>query len=770
MFCPNPHKALILIFCLAATWLTNEDKALADEPVAVSTFHSIGLYWSPTGGARDKSVLVRYHEVDTDVWFSGLPMRYNPIAGTDLDLADYRGSLVHLRPGATYEIELSLDDGSEQKTITASTWSEDFPIGKRIQVPSGSAQLDITESGTPDGYVLYDGTGSTIDVADQADYNITVDASYVIIRGFKLLGAHGDAIRIFGGHDIIIELCDISGWGRVDFDGDFGQNMDAAVFCSNKQVTKVVVQRCLMHNPRYDSNSWAEYNCHSENSCSNHPAGPQTIVFYDSAGNHVFRYNKAWSDEDHYYNDIMGGGSNASFEGFPGPDSDIYGNDLANCWDDGIEAEGGGRNVRIWANHDTETYLAYANAAVSIGPMYWWRNVSGRCFSPNDSQYGTYGPFMKMGYAGSVDWMTGHMYMFHNTIWNADDRGCGGMGGWGRWIKHCVTRNNILHVRSGESRSISIRDGNVDNDYDYDLYSAEVPDGTEQHGINSAPTYASTGYNRADSTGDFQVLQGTPGHDSAENLPNFDDYYLGDGPDMGIQETGTEPMIFGPDSGESPEITTEHLLDAKVGEVYHSTLQATGGRGPILWTIMNGHLPQGLQLSREGVLSGTPQVAGSYTFSVYARNADFLLDRADLSLKVTESSQCTMPEVLCGEDCVDISSDHQHCGACNTACANYEVCIDSVCVYRDGGADGDGSGTDGIIFDGGTEEKDGQTDADIQDSKTDGTIDNSMDKIVGGCGCSLGEPNKTDNDDNTISLLWLICMLGIIGKMLKKTS
>ena len=93
----------------------------ADQPSAVATLHSIGLYWSPDGGGADRHVLVRYREADATVWLQGLPMRYNPISGTDEDLADYRGSLVHLRPGATYEIELSLDDGSETVTVTAST-------------------------------------------------------------------------------------------------------------------------------------------------------------------------------------------------------------------------------------------------------------------------------------------------------------------------------------------------------------------------------------------------------------------------------------------------------------------------------------------------------------------------------------------------------------------------------------------------------------------------------------------------------------------------
>ena len=48
----------------------------------------------------------------------------------------------------------------------------------------------------------------------------------------------------------------------------------------------------------------------------------------------------------------MGGEDNFSTTGFPDADSDIYGNSIQNTWDDGIEAEGGNNNVRIWGNYN----------------------------------------------------------------------------------------------------------------------------------------------------------------------------------------------------------------------------------------------------------------------------------------------------------------------------------------------------------------------------------------------------------------------------------
>src|SRR5205814_8317727 len=120
----------------------------------------------------------------------------------------------------------------------------------------------------------------------------------------------------------------------------------------------------------------------------------------------------------------IGGAKNGSYRGFPGADSDIYCNYIANCWDDGIESEGGNQNVRIWNNYIENTMMIVANAATSIGPFYVWRNVSGRSYTPPGSSYDlTHGYFMKMGYADSENWMTGHMYVFNNTILQPSDEG-----------------------------------------------------------------------------------------------------------------------------------------------------------------------------------------------------------------------------------------------------------------------------------------------------------------------------------------------------------
>jgi len=239
----------------------------SQQPVAIPTFHCIGLYWSPPGGSPDRQVLVRFRRQGEEAWQQGLPMRYNPIPKTDQDLADYRGSLVHLTPGTKYEIELQLEGTDQVARLVASTWSEEFPIGEVINVPGGKEPLAITESGRPDAYRVYDGQGAVIDVEHKHDTCISIDASYVIVRNFVLKGAGATnnprgspigAIRIDKGHDIVIEDCDISDWGRTNPKTGFGFDYDAAVLCRNRDVHRVIIQRCRMHHPFSDTNTWYE--------------------------------------------------------------------------------------------------------------------------------------------------------------------------------------------------------------------------------------------------------------------------------------------------------------------------------------------------------------------------------------------------------------------------------------------------------------------------------------------------------------------------------
>lgn len=527
-----------------------EAVSVSESPQAFPTFQCLGLYWSPSGGSAEREVQVRYRKQGDAEWSEGLPMRFNPIAETDEDLADYRGSIVHLAPATTYEVRLTLAGSAVTASLTATTWSETFPEGETVRVGDRDAPLAIDRSGTPQAWRVYDGRGAAIDVGHRHDACITVDASYVILRGFTLRGAGTasdaprgtiGAIRIDGGHDIVVQECDVSDWGRLDPETGFGVDYDAAIYSRSKTLKRLIVERCRLHHPAHDGSTWYEP------TYPTHTKGPQYITLFNTAGNHVIRYNECTSDLEHMCNDGIGGGSNGSFLGSPGPDSDIYGNLVSHCWDDGLEVEGGSRNVRVWDNYIAQCMMMIGNAPASIGPLYVWRNVVARSQSQPDAGGGN---FLKMGYAGSEDWMTGQMYIFHNTLFQADGwLPTGGLGG-SRIVKHTMSRNNILHVRGPRDYSASANDHNADNDFDYDLFNGRIPQDQESHGVRGEPQYApGAGFDPLTCSGRFQLAPGSPGAAAGCRIPNFSDAPQDAAPDIGAHQRGRPPFRVGVQAG-----------------------------------------------------------------------------------------------------------------------------------------------------------------------------------------------------------------------------
>jgi len=69
-----------------------------------------------------------------------------------------------------------------------------------------------------------------------------------------------------------------------------------------------------------------------------------------------------------------------------------------------------------------------------------------------------------------------------------------------------------------------------------------------------------------------------------------------------------------------PEILIEELPEGILEEEYDEMLYASGS-DPITWTLVLGALPDGLDLTDEGFISGTPTVVGTFNFTVTATNA-----------------------------------------------------------------------------------------------------------------------------------------------------
>ena len=458
-------------------------RAQAIDTRAVPTYESVGLYWSnPPGANAATGCAVRFRPAGVGAYTQGLNLWFDAASN------ECRGSLVHLAPGTNYEAELSVAGALPvTRTVLFTTWPNQVPVQQTVSVPSGSGTLTINQGGTPLGYVVYQGAPGVLDAANAAQYNVYVNASYVVVRGLTLRGAQQHAIRIAPTvTDVIIEDNDISGWGRSR-GGALGVNADSAVyaFCnSSSTLTRVTVQRNEIHDPRYTANSWSD----------GHPEGPQAITIEYCPGNHVIRHNEIFSTTGRYLNDAISGSDNFSTTGFPNADSDIYGNEITHCWDDAIEAEGGNRNVRIWGNYMDRTGTAIASTLTSVGPLYLFRNVynRGRILAAVPPDQDDRQAMFKAG--SDPAFGNGRRYVFHNTMLQAMEAGSvyglggsAGVSGTGstKPLHNTVTRNNIWHLwRTWEA----IYDEGPDNDFGWDMYNGS-PGAPIANGIHATPTY-----------------------------------------------------------------------------------------------------------------------------------------------------------------------------------------------------------------------------------------------------------------------------------------
>ena len=88
-----------------------------------------------------------------------------------------------------------------------------------------------------------------------------------------------------------------------------------------------------------------------------------------------------------------------------------------------------------------------------------------------------------------------------------------------------------------------------------------------------------------------------------------------------------------------PNITTTTLPPGTLGQRYSQTLLAIGGTGARTWSISAGNLPDGLNLDQAtGVISGTPTVAGTSSFTVQVQDAAGQSDQQALSIVINLSN------------------------------------------------------------------------------------------------------------------------------------
>jgi len=137
--------------------------------------------------------------------------------------------------------------------------------------------------------------------------------------------------------------------------------------------------------------------------------------------------------------------------------------------------------------------------------------------------------------------------------------------------------------------------------------------------------------------------------------------------------SGTATKQFTLNVTQTLVITTAPTLPGgAVGTQYLQSLSAVGGTQPYTFTVVSGLLPNGVNLSPGGVISGTPASSGTFNFTIQVRDSNSITASQPFSLTVVSSlSITTAPQLPQGAINSQYSAD---CSDRRHGCLYLEPC------------------------------------------------------------------------------------------------
>lgn len=341
------------------------------------TFESVGIYCSLAATTTCK---VRFRKVGDADWYPAHDLWYDSrnhaaYPNVEVDMLDtgtatldavmaakHRGVILHLEPGATYEVQIKQGTTYRQKTVKM--WSHDVP---RISLDLGHLEGDVLIAKSGDNITVSRPGGLPALTEDVSGgewielRNGSVTGEITISAGvekiiFNDIDRHGGGrngfllddgvkrIRVLGGR--------ASGWGTLD--ALWCDKQAAEVHCTGKEfISEIALVGRLYGSPRHSANSWQERG--DVPSQPFHPFGASILGRYTPRhGRLIVSDCAVRADGWRSYEDlVLGGRNNKPALGAVadnGPDMFIGWNYFSGWLDDGVEFEGQAFNLVAPAN------------------------------------------------------------------------------------------------------------------------------------------------------------------------------------------------------------------------------------------------------------------------------------------------------------------------------------------------------------------------------------------------------------------------------------
>jgi hypothetical protein len=531
--------------------------AFVVHPIAVgevetdpATQHTIGLSLPVLGGDEDFDTVVRvaYRPVGAPYWSEALPLQRvrtdtlsRPVPSPFPVAEQFAGSIFDLRPDTVYEVRLNIEDpdgvrSTRSARVTTRAVPRHLPRSPQIvDVDSDDAlaravtyaqpgdvitlakgrykgPIRLQRSGTFDHPIVVRGRDrqGTIIESHREEYGVRITGSHVHLEDVTIRSSVW-GIAVTGASNVVIRrtrITDVS----FGINARGGENRDFYI-CDNRLEGKGVVW------PDTSRRTW-DY---------------EGIVV--TGAGHVICHNTLAG-----FGDALG---LSQPEVIPNRAIDFYGNDVLWGGDDGIELDYSERNVRAYRNRFGNVAMGISFQPVWGGPVYAFRNV----------MYNTAVAPYKLNQEPSG------CYILHNTSIRA---------GWA-WLQYGNVVSNVSfynNLTMGTDKAVYLTpylhiadidyngwspDGEFKFDYSWAGFSSlRRQSSYERHGrLLTAPVFlppiaVPTKFES------FMAPPPAPMLDAASNavdaglrLPNINDDYTGEQPDIGALERGRDAPAYG---------------------------------------------------------------------------------------------------------------------------------------------------------------------------------------------------------------------------------
>ena len=603
-----------------------------------ATIQSIGVEWDIAGDPNhNATVEVQYRIQGASTWKSALPLVRVDYNGANM----LAGSILFLDPNTTYQVKLDLydpDGGAESRTVTVAT----RPVPA---LPTAGGTFNVVPgSGGGDGSAAnpFRGISAAQAVAQAGDIFLVHAGSYGGRIVFNKPGTAGNYIVWKGAGDgeALFLGIDIAA-SHIWLEGLTIRNQAYATFSINAP-DDVVLTRSTFVNNHYNiflqqgGTNW--YITDNDITGDVDPAsgsfdgeGIELNGSYYASTGHVVAYNRI----THVADGISAPYSNV----------DIYGNDIFDVSDDGIELDPARANIRVWGNR---VHMALHNGISfqpqSGAPWYFIRNqlVS---FSENPFKFRTVDRFV----------------LVHNTIVN-----------WANIMPCCIDRDDVLKAIGKNNLWISatggpiwpmdnasLKDWRTDlnyNGFDWGSYSTPFtyggvgyPDivsltavsGLETRGIRvnkstCMETFNVPGPPPTTIPPQFMTLKpGCNAIDAGTILANINDGFAGAAPDLGAYEFGQPMPQYGPRPTAPPPPPAIAVYVSPT-----STTVASGGTQQFIATVTGTTNTAVTWTASLGTISSTglytaPTVSANATATVTATSVADATKSANASAAIT---------------------------------------------------------------------------------------------------------------------------------------